>query len=43
VRSLVERMVVGQAGADLRLRIEGPASLVRDLGAISPDTPSAVA
>jgi hypothetical protein len=36
VRALVERVVVGPAGADIRLRVEGLASLVRDLGAISP-------
>ncbi|HEV7266402.1 MAG TPA: hypothetical protein VGN83_15995 [Falsiroseomonas sp.] len=37
VRSLVERVVVGPAGADIRLRVEGLAGLVRDLGAIAPD------
>ncbi|MDB5412567.1 MAG: resolvase [Rubritepida sp.] len=36
VRALVERVTVGPAGADIRLRVEGLASLVRDLGAISP-------
>jgi hypothetical protein len=36
VRSLVERVVVGPAGADIRLRIEGLGCLVRDLTAISP-------
>ena len=35
VRLLVERVEVGPAGADIRLRVEGLASLVRDLGAIS--------
>ena len=34
VRTLVE---VGPDGAYIRLRVEGPTSLVRDLGAISPD------
>ena len=33
VRLLVERVEVGPAGADIRLRVEGLASLVRDLGA----------
>jgi hypothetical protein len=37
VRSLVERVVVGPAGADIRLRIEGLGALVRDLTAIAPD------
>jgi hypothetical protein len=37
VRLLVERVEVGPAGADIRLRVAGLASLVRDLGAISPD------
>jgi hypothetical protein len=32
VRALVERVVVGPAGADIRLRVEGLAGLVRDLG-----------
>ncbi|MBR0648738.1 recombinase family protein [Roseomonas terrae] len=36
VRALVERVVVGPAGADIRLRVEGLAGLVRDLGAIAP-------
>jgi DNA invertase Pin-like site-specific DNA recombinase len=36
VRALVERVVVGPAGADIRLRVEGLAGLVRDLGAITP-------
>jgi hypothetical protein len=36
VRSLVERVVVSPAGADIRLRLEGLASLVRDLTAIAP-------
>ena len=31
-----ERVVIGPAGADIRLRVEGLASLVHDLGAISP-------
>ena len=33
VRLLVERVEVGAAGADIRLRIEGLTSLVHDLGA----------
>ena len=33
VRLLVERVEVGPEGADVRLRVEGLASLVRDLGA----------
>ncbi|MBB5691701.1 recombinase family protein [Roseomonas alkaliterrae] len=36
VRALVERVIVGPTGADIRLRVEGLAGLVRDLGAISP-------
>ena len=37
VRLLVERVVVGPAGADIRLRVAGLASLVRDLSAAAPD------
>ena len=37
VRALVERVVVGPAGADIRLRVEGLASLVRDLTAVAPE------
>ncbi|MBR0670557.1 recombinase family protein [Neoroseomonas soli] len=37
VRALVERVVVGPAGADIRLRVEGLAGLVRDLGTIAPE------
>ena len=36
VRTLVERVVVGPGGADIRLRVEGLAGLVRDLTAIAP-------
>lgn len=36
VRALVERVVVGPAGADIRLRVEGLAGLVQDL-TVSPD------
>lgn len=36
VRALVERVEVGPAGADIRLRVEGLAGLVRDLTAIAP-------
>jgi DNA invertase Pin-like site-specific DNA recombinase len=43
VRALVERVVVGPAGADIRLRVEGLAGLVRDLGAITPDALRAAA
>ena len=32
VQALVERVVVGPTGADIRLRVEGLAGLVRDLG-----------
>ncbi|NGM24159.1 recombinase family protein [Roseomonas stagni] len=34
VRALVDRVVVGPAGADIRLRVEGLAGLVRDLGRV---------
>jgi DNA invertase Pin-like site-specific DNA recombinase len=34
VRALVERVAVGPAGADIRLRVEGLAGLVRDLGEV---------
>jgi hypothetical protein len=37
VRSLVERVVVGPAGADIRLRLDGLGGLARDLTAIAPD------
>ena len=36
MRLLVERVEVGPAGADIRLRVAGLTSLVRDLGAIGP-------
>jgi DNA invertase Pin-like site-specific DNA recombinase len=36
VRSLVERVVVGPAGADIRLRLDGLGGLARDLTAIAP-------
>ncbi len=35
VRSLVERVVIGPAGTDIRLRLDGLGGLVRDLTAIS--------
>jgi hypothetical protein len=38
VRLLVERVEVGPIGADIRLRLEGLASLVRDLGDIGAET-----
>ncbi len=37
VRALVERVVVGPAGADIRLRVEGLARLVRDLRSAPPE------
>jgi hypothetical protein len=43
VRALVERVVVGPAGADIRLRVEGLAGLVRDLIAIAPEALKAAA
>lgn len=43
VRALVERVVVGPAGADIRLRVEGLAGLVRDLTAIPPSALMAAA
>ena len=36
VRSLVERVVIGPAGADIWLRLDGLSRLVRDLSAIPP-------
>ncbi|QYU69709.1 hypothetical protein J4558_06150 [Leptolyngbya sp. 15MV] len=36
VHALVERVVVGPNGADIRMRLEGLAGLVRDLGAMQP-------
>ena len=38
VRLQVERVEVGPTGADIRLRVVGLASLIRDLGAIGPTT-----
>ncbi|MFC7691150.1 recombinase family protein [Paeniroseomonas aquatica] len=43
VRSLVERVVVGPAGADIRLRLDGLGGLVRNLTAIQPDALRAAA
>ena len=43
VRSLVERVVVGPAGADIRLRLDGLGGLVRDLTAIARDALRAAA
>lgn len=43
VRLVVERVDVGPDGADVRLRTEGLASLVRDLGARQDDAPMAAA
>jgi len=43
VRALVERVVVGPQGADIRLRVEGLAGLVRDLTAIAPEALRAAA
>jgi hypothetical protein len=36
IRALVERVVIGPGGANIRIRIEGLAGLVRDLGAMAP-------
>jgi len=36
VRALVERVVIGPDGADIRMRVEGLAGLVMDLGAMAP-------
>ena len=43
VRALAERVVVGPAGADIRLRVAGLVGLVRDLGAATPDATRAAA
>jgi hypothetical protein len=43
VRLLMEQVEVGPAGADIRLRVAGLASLVRDLGVIGPDALRAAA
>jgi DNA invertase Pin-like site-specific DNA recombinase len=43
VRSLVERVVVGPAGADIRLRLDGLGGMARDLAAIAPDALRAAA
>ena len=43
VRSLVERVVVGPAGADIRLRLDGLGGLVHDRTAISPSALTAAA
>ena len=43
VRLLVERVEVGPAGADIRLRVEGLTGLVRDLKAIAPEALRAAA
>jgi DNA invertase Pin-like site-specific DNA recombinase len=42
VRALVDRVVVGPAGADIQLRVEGLAGLVRDL-TVAPDALAAAA
>jgi hypothetical protein len=36
VQALVERVVIGPDGADIRMRVEGLAGLVHDLGAMAP-------
>jgi DNA invertase Pin-like site-specific DNA recombinase len=41
VRSLVERVTVGPDGADIRLRVAGLASLVRDLGLVGAERAAA--
>ena len=38
VRLLVERVEISPTGADIRLRLKGLASLVRDLGGIGTET-----
>ena len=38
VRALVERVVIAPEGAEIRMRIAGLAGLVRDLGAMAPET-----
>jgi hypothetical protein len=43
VGALVGRVVVGPAGADIRLRAEGPAGLVCDPTAIAPEALKAAA
>jgi hypothetical protein len=43
VRTLVERVEIGPAGADIRLRVAGLTSLVRELGAGAPDATRAAA
>jgi hypothetical protein len=43
VQQLVERVVVSSTGADIRLRVEGLTSLVRELGVSRPDMLEAVA
>ena len=43
IRLLVERVGVGPRGADIRLRIDGLTSLVRDLGATRDDAVAAAA
>ena len=43
IRLLVERVEIGPAGADIRLRIAGLTSLVRDLGATHDDAVAAAA
>ena len=43
VRALVERVVVGPAGADIRLRVVGLAGLVRDLTVVAPEALKAAA
>jgi hypothetical protein len=43
IRLLVERMEIGPAGADIRLRIAGLTSLARDLGAARDDVVVAAA
>jgi hypothetical protein len=36
VNTLVERVVIGPSGADIRMRVDGLTGLVRDLGAMAP-------
>jgi hypothetical protein len=41
VRALVERVTVGLDGAEIRLRVEGLASLARDLGLVGAERAAA--
>jgi len=43
IHLLVDRMDIGAGGADVRLKLDGLASLVRDLGAPAADSAQAAA